>query len=129
MHELFVRHVSNCVLTPYVDRCASLDLQSLVRRRVNASALFIHSIISGKYNAPSLRSKLELNKGIRTVRNPEFIRLKTFRTDHSTSSPFNNACRIFNCTALYIDPSLSHYQFKEKLLRLPDTAFGHWTQL
>lgn len=123
------REENNYVLSPYTDRCVSLDLQTLVRRRVNASALFIHSIINGKYNAPALRSKLQLNRGVRTIRNPEFIRLAICRTDHSTASPFNNACRIFNCTALFIDPSLPHYQFKQKLLQLPDAAFGHWTQL
>lgn len=120
---------NNFVLAPYTDRCATLDLQTLLRRRVNASALFIHSIISGKYNAPNLRSKLQLNRGIRTIRNPEFIRLKMCHTNHSTASPFNNACRIFNCAALFIDPSLPHYQFKEKLLQIPDAAFGQWTQL
>lgn len=123
------RAENNYVLPPYTERCASLDIQSLVRRRVNAPVLFIHSIISGKYNAPALQDRLDLNRGVRSLRNPEFIRIKTCRTDHSTASPFNIACQAFNCAALFIDPSLPHYQFKQKLHKLPDAAFGQWAQL
>lgn len=116
----------NYVLRPYVERCKDLELTTLIRRRVNASVLFIHSIIIGKYNAPQLLSQMNLNKGLRTLRNPEFIRMKRCSTDHSTMAPFNNACRMFNYAALFIDPTLPHHQFRQKLIHLPDESFGPW---
>lgn len=116
-------------LGPYVDRGESVGLtDTLTRRRVNAMALFIHAIITGRYNAPALRSQIELNTGLRTLRNPEFIRFKTYKTDYLAHFPFDNACNVFNHAALYIDPSLPKHIFKEKLLKLPDTAFGQWTK-
>lgn len=116
------------VLPPYADRCRSHELSTLLRRRVNATILFIHSIICGKKNAPHLRIQMDLNTGTRTLRNPEFIRLRFCRTDHSIWSPFNNACRMYNHAVLFIDPSLPHFEFKNKLLKLSDTAFGPWTK-
>lgn len=92
-------------LTPYTDRLAKFDVTTLVRRRINASILFIHGIISGKINAPCLREQIILNSGVRTLRNPEFIRIKLCRTDASTFSPFNNACHVYNHAAMFIDPT------------------------
>lgn len=91
------------VLTPYRTRCDDHEMTTLIRRRVNASVLFIYAVISGKYNAPNLRALMNLNTGIRTFRKPEFIRIKSARLECSTFSSFNNACRMFNHAALFID--------------------------
>lgn len=99
---------------PYHDRILSLGFSTLARRRVISAALFIHSLIIGKLKSPYLRSLLILNTGQKTFRNPEFIKLKTYRTDHTTHSPFNNACRIFNHAALFIEPSLPHIEFRKR---------------
>lgn len=40
-------------------------------------------------------------------RNPEFIKIKSSRTDYGLFSSFNSACRAFNFAALYIDPTAS----------------------
>lgn len=122
------RSENNYILSPYIDRCKSVGLDTLVRRRINLSVLLIHSIIIGKFQSPSLRSKMDLNTGTRSLRNPEFIRLKFAKTDFSTYSPLNNACRMFNHAALFIDPTIPHYAFRKKLLALPDSAFGQWSQ-
>lgn len=112
------------VLAPYEDRCKELELDSIRRRHLNASVLFMHKIITGRLNCPNLRSQLNLNTGLRTFRNPEFIKINFSRTDHGQSSPLNLACRAFNFAALFIDPTLPFDQFKAKLLKLPDKAFG-----
>lgn len=127
--DLIHRSDNNYVLAPYTDRCMKYDLDSLVRRRINAIVLFVHAIIQRKINSNCLRSQINIYDGIRSLRNPEFIRVKSYKTDHSQYSPFNKACYIFNHAALFIDPSLSFHEFKEKLLRLPDSAFGPWTKL
>lgn len=69
------------VLPPYIDRCKTNELTTLIRRRINAIILFIHSIISGKFNSPHLRNLMDINVGVRTLRNPEFIRLRYCRTE------------------------------------------------
>lgn len=117
------------ILSPYVDRCQVFELTPLIRRRVNAAVFLIHAIIIGKIKSPRLRSILDLNTGVRTLRNPEFIRLKHCRTDHSTYSPFNMACRAFNHAALFVDPTLPHFEFRKRVLRLPDSSFGPWSKL
>lgn len=116
-------------LDPYSERCAKFGFSTLIRRRINASILFIHSIIIGRYNAPGLLSQMNLNTGIRTLRDPEFIRLKFYKTDHSLYSPLNYTCRMFNYAAIYIDPTLPHHEFRQKLLKLPDEIFGSWAML
>lgn len=123
------RSQNNYILRPYIDRCKEVGFITLRRRHVNASVLFIHAIISGRFKSQNLRSQMELNTGIRTLRNPEFIKLRIARTDVSTYSSFNNACRIFNHAALFIDPSLSQLEFRKKLLTLPDTAFSDWVKI
>ena len=123
------RSQNNYVLRPYIDRCNDAEINTLRRRHVNAAVMFIHAIISGRFNSKNLRSQMDLNRGIRTLRNPEFIRLKYANSDASTYSPFNNACRIFNHAALFIDPTIPQLEFKRKLIQLPDTAFGNWTKI
>lgn len=117
------RKENNYVLPPYLDRCNQLSLQSLSRRRINSAILFIHKLIIGKFNSPQLRDQLNINSGIRTIRNPEFIRLPRCKTNHTWNSSFYFACRAFNMAALFLDPTLPHYQFREKLLRIPDKYF------
>lgn len=123
------RSNNNYVLPPYVERCNKFQFTTLARRRVNFAAIFVHAIIMGRYINPNLRSLMLLNTGIRTLRRPEFIRLKSSNTNSSIFSSFNNVCRAFNHAALYIDPTLSHREFREKLLALPDSAFGDFTKL
>lgn len=119
------RAENNYVLPPYENRCADLKLTKLIRRRVNAAALFMYKIIRGQYQAPDIRNRLNLNTGVRSLRNPEFIILKKYDTDYGYNSPFNQACRAFNHAVLFIDPTTSFIDFKSKLLSLPDSAFGN----
>lgn len=78
------RSDNNYVLKPYIERCSEANIQTLWRRRINASVMFIHGLITGKLDVPKLRNRITLNSGVRTVRNPEFIRLSFTSTD----SPF-----------------------------------------
>lgn len=118
------RAAHNYVLTPYIERCISVDLTTLIRRRLNAAVMFIHKIISGRYQSPALRGELILNTGIRSLRKPEFIKIKNYRTERSLFSPLNIACRAFNHVALFVDPTLPSSNFKSQLLRLTDGQFG-----
>lgn len=37
-------------------------------------------------------------------------------------------CRAFNHAALFVDPTLPFHEFKNKVIRLPDGAFGDLTK-
>lgn len=123
------RSENGYVLAPYIDRCEKFDFDTLARRRVNSIVLFMHSILSGKIKSDSLRSQINLFDGRISLRNPEFIRVKKCKTDHSQYSSFNNACFMFNHAALFIEPSLPSDEFRKQLMKLPDSAFGPWTKL
>lgn len=111
MEHMFCHHIMIGVIYVY-------DLTTLLRRRVNATILFIHSIISSKFISPHLRDQMDLNLGTRTLRNPELICLRFGRTEHSTWS-----CRMYNHAALFIDPTLSHTQIRKRLLKLASYHF------
>lgn len=118
------RSENNYVLAPYQERCNDLKLCTLRRRHINASVLLLHKIISGRIHCPGIRNQLHLFQGVRSLRNPEFIKINYSRTDHGLNSPLNLACRLFNHAALFIDPTIRYDEFKLKLLKLPDKAFG-----
>lgn len=80
-------------------------------------------------DSPALRNKLNLNTGIRTIRNLEFIRLRGSSTNYGLNAPLNYACWAFNHAALFVDPTLPFQEFRTRLLKLPDTAFGDMTKL
>lgn len=120
---------NNYILAPYVERCKELELSTLTRRRINAIIMLMYKIILGRYQAPEIRQQLHINTGRRTIRNPEFIRLNFYRTDHGLNSALNTACRAFNRTALFIDPTLPIFEFKRKLEKLPDAVFENLLEL
>lgn len=117
------RHLTKSyVLSPYTERCEQLGLTTLVRRRINATVLFMHALISNKYLSPHLRSMLTLNSSTRVLRNSNFISI-----GRNDGSPFSDACRLFNVAASKIDPSLPRTIFRTSLRALPDDLFYPWT--
>ncbi|XP_037029672.1 uncharacterized protein LOC119069658 [Bradysia coprophila] len=121
------RSDNDYVLSPYVERCAGLDLQTLIRRRTNVCILFIHSLITGKINSPTLRSRITLNS--RSTRHNGMIFIRACRTSRSFNSPFNNACRMFNAVSNIIDPTLPHNLFRNALYRLPDSNLTNFLRM
>ena len=121
------RSDNNYVLSPYTDRCAKFDLQTLIRRRTNACIMFIHSILTGKIDSPMLRSRIVLNS--RPLLNNGMIFIKGCRTSHSYNSQFNNACRMFNAVSSIIDPTLPHNEFQNALLHIPDSNLSRFLNL
>lgn len=121
------RSDNNYVLSPYVERCTRFELQTLIRRRVNACIVFIHSLLTGKINSPALRSRITFNS--RSTTHNGMIFITACRTFHSLNSPFNNACRMFNAISNKIDPTLPHNQFRNALHRLPDSDLIQFLRL
>lgn len=123
------RENQNYARRPYLDRRLEAGLESLVRRRCNATASFLHKIIVGKFDVPNVRQRLSLNTGIRTLREPEFIRPKFYYKEYLKCCPLNNASHIFNHSALFIDPTTTHLDFKSRVARLTDDQFGPWAKI
>lgn len=110
-------------LRPYATRCKELEMQSLQRRRINTCIFFVHDIISGHLNAPSLRNQLTFSTINHFTRSPNFIKLKHCRLDCTDNAPFRMACKLYNRTALLVDVTLDRESFRRKVALLPDTVF------
>lgn len=87
--------------------------------------MFIHGLVSGKFDDQFLRSRFTLNSGTRTIRNPEYIRVELSKTD----LPFSNASHMYNHAALYIDTTTPLNRFKNEVQLLPDCSFGPWANI
>lgn len=116
-------------LAPYDERCSKFGLVSLARTRINVAVIFMHKIIMNKYCSQTLRDAVNINNGNRSLRNPEFIRIKFYKTDYALHSPFVTACRAFNHAALFVDPTLPTHEFETKIKSLPDSVFGDLCRL
>lgn len=47
-------------MRPYSIRCDELNIQLLVRRRINSSLIYLHDIISGRISSQFLRNRLNI---------------------------------------------------------------------
>lgn len=110
-------------LRPYMDRCAELNLKSLLRRRTNAAVFFIHDVLTGKINSHFIRERIELNDGSRVLRAASMIRIKG-GPEYLQYSSLNFACRLFNRAVNHVDPTLPSHEFKRSVNGLEDSVFG-----
>lgn len=118
------RAENNFILEEYGKRCAKFGIKSLLRRRLESSVLFLHKVITGRYSAPAIRNELTINWNTRTLRDPEFIRIKFFAKKYTQQSAFNMACRAYNHAVMLVDPTLPQAEFAKKLKEVPDSIFG-----
>jgi hypothetical protein len=95
-----------CDLPPYVERYALIRLETLAKRRANASVMFIFDILSGRVNSSNLLSLISINAtwyhGFH-------------RTNYGVHEPLNGAVRSFNELAGLFDLHLSRNQFFNRL--------------
>lgn len=90
-------------LPPYRDRLKLINLQSLKKRRDVADILFIHQLLSGNIDCPSLLQIISLNTNPRNLRSVPLFRLVPHRTNYGLHEPMsrmlhkaNNIPNIFN---------------------------------
>lgn len=110
-------------LRPYVDRCAELNLKSLLRRRTNAAVIFIHDVLTGKINSKFIRDRIDLNDTSRVLRKSSMIRLEG-GPEYMRFSSLNFACRLFNLAVNHVDPTLPSREFRRNVHDLDDSVFG-----
>lgn len=90
---VFVRD-ENYRLPPYSFRCDVLNMQSLWRRRINASVFLIYDLLFGKIVSNVLRERIiytrqQYDDSQRNLRNTELIRVRTFTSDYAQNQSFN----------------------------------------
>lgn len=103
-----VRRDSNFVLPQYVDRCATLNLETLERRRTNACIFFVFDVLTKIIDSPQL---LDIFNSIRNVpvhtywfRATKWFSTIYHRTKYGSSEPINHASKLFNKVAhLFVD--------------------------
>lgn len=110
-----VRRDDNHRLPTYVDRCKSIGFESLLRRRLNLSALFVFDSLRGRVDAPTLASKLRRNESLRSLRNDSFWSLAGHRTNYGQFEPVNDMSRTFNLFAHFYDERLTRFQFRSSI--------------
>ena len=88
-------------LPPYKDRLKLINLQPLYERRVVADILFVHQLLAGKIDCPSLLGLISFNINHRRLRSVSTFRLDYHRTDYGQNKPLTRMLRNANdnCTS------------------------------
>lgn len=102
-------------LPPYGDRLKLINLQPLDKRRDVADILFVHQLLAGKIECPSLLGTISFNVNHRYLRSVPIFRLDHHRTDYGQNEPMTRMLRKvngypdifdFNCTKTTLRNSL-----------------------
>ena len=89
-----VKRDENHKLPPYIDRCEFINIEPLVRRRINACAFFTSDLLNGYLDAPNIASKIFLNPN--PIRADDFLIVSKHRTKYGQHEPINGMCAEFN---------------------------------
>lgn len=121
-----VRRDRNYRLPSYLDRCASINIEPLWRRRINLNILFVYDLLSGRIKSPALLSLVRFNNPVRTFRRTELLVVDFHRTDYGQHEPMNNIVRMFNYFSDLYDQSLTRNVFRTRVrsMQLPP-SFVH----
>ena len=100
----------NFKLPPYSDRCESINIESLARRRVNACALFTSDVLNGNIDAPNIARKITFN--IESSCADDFLVVDSHRTNYGQNEPINNMCIQFNRFSQFWSLGIKRSEFK-----------------
>lgn len=110
-----VRRDANYRLPPYVDRCGSIGMETLSRRRLNLSAMFVFDLLRGRVDSSELRSKLRINVPSRQLRCEPFLILDSHRTNYGLYEPVNSVARAFNIFSDCYDRNVTRQRFRSSV--------------
>lgn len=114
-----VRRDRNYRLPSYLERCKSINIEPLWRRRINLNVLFVFDLLCDRINSSNLSSKIRLNDPVRSFRKNEFLVVEYHRTDYGQHEPMNSLARMFNAFSHLFDESLSKNVFRDKVRSMP----------
>lgn len=117
-----VKRDSNHRLPPYNDRCSSLDLETLARRRENSCIFFVFDVLRKNIDAPQLLNFFESMRKVPThthlLRTMNFFRNVFHRTNYGSSEPMNAASKLFNKVSHMFIEGISREAFRTKIRTL-----------
>lgn len=102
-------------LPPYEHRCALLDLQPLVRRRVMLQRLFVFDVLKCNIDCSSLLENVRLQAPARQLRNRPLQWIPAHRTQYGRNNPFDQCCAMFNEVYDLFDFNVSKIVYKSRL--------------
>lgn len=109
-------------LQSYKERLEYFHMQSLSLRRKVADIIFLHKLVNGLIDAPTLLAKLQIAIPVRLPRKNKYLlfHIKKSNTNLGQFSPLNRMCRSFNSIAKGTDICISQRLpvFKKELMRL-----------
>ena len=95
-----IRRDSDYKLPPYSDRCSSLDLETLARRRTNSCIFFVFDLLTKYIDSPQLYDILQSIRNVPShtynFRVMDIFRNVFHRTNYGSSEPINSATKLFN---------------------------------
>lgn len=83
-------------LPAYESRCQNLRIDTLVKRRKIASAMFVGDSLSGRIRCPNLISAWNIYVPGRSLRQREFLFIEFHRTNYGSNEPTVSMAKIFN---------------------------------
>lgn len=90
-------------LPPYEQRLKLLALHTLSSRRQMLNVCFVHRILIGDVDCPSLLSKLHMNVPVRFTRQPAFLSIKRYNQNYLNNFAFIVAQVDYNHLCEFID--------------------------
>ena len=108
------------ILPPYAGRRLLIDLESLEQRRLNASALFVFDLLSGRVKSDYLVSLVCLNVPFtRRTRAPisllNPLHVERHRTNYGCNEPMNRACIAVNSRSEIFDYGITRNAYRSML--------------
>jgi hypothetical protein len=95
--------------------CVSQKSQHL-NHVVLAGICFIFDLLSGRIDAPELLAQIPLHAPARQLREPEFLRMTTHRTNYGLFSPLDQMFRRFNSCAQLFEFDVSRDAFRNSVI-------------
>jgi hypothetical protein len=78
-------------LSPYMDRCALICLDTLTRRRYDACVMFVFNDLSGRVGSPNLLSLVNVIAPHYRTRGGDFLWIDFHCTNYSFREPLSDA--------------------------------------
>lgn len=104
-------------ITPYVDRCKTLNIQPLELRRNIADILFAYDIHVFNINDEYLKSKFVRNQSVRALRNFQCLEVQFYHTDYLKYQPISRLIKLINKYIQNIEQTNSREIFKKIILK------------
>lgn len=110
---------NNYKITSYDNRLSALSMESLDRRRINASVIFMYDMIHDLINCQSIRNDISVEINSRT-RHSEYIKIIDKDMKLTLKAPLPQMCKFSNKVANIFSESITRNNFISLLRASPN---------